>query len=99
MILKTLSGEMTAKEAQEALGIGESHFHALRDRVLQSGLDALELKAPGRQPEAPDPLAQENAKLRERIMRLEEDVEIERVRTEVALTMPHLLDRGAKKEK
>jgi transposase-like protein len=50
LILQAMLGEVTVAEACEQLGIGESRFHAMRNRWLQEALELLEPRPIGRPP-------------------------------------------------
>lgn len=90
-ILATLAGELTIEEACERLRVGESRFHVLRHEVLQSALDRLAPRAPGRKPKVPVVELGELEELQRDNDWLREELELARVRTEIALVMPHLL--------
>lgn len=98
VILATLSGTQTITEACTALGIGRSRFHALRQQVLQGALDAVTGRRRGR-PAATPTVTPEVAALRARIRELELTLRTALLRSEIALTMPFLLDRAARKKK
>jgi len=91
VILALLWGEIEMAEAQARLGLCASRIDVLRRRMLADALASLEPGRPGRPSKeaepAPDPLAAKVESLRE-------ELEIERVRTQIALTMPHLLKKG-----
>jgi len=91
VILATLSGAMTVREASEALGLSEARFHALRQEKLQVWLDALAPRPPGRPPKEEEVEPSEVEFLREQVKELELDLQVARTRTELALTMPHVL--------
>lgn len=90
-ILETLSGTCTVAEACARLDVSEARFHQLRQLALEGALAGLEPGLPGR----PRPVdAAEPAELdalRRQVSDLEIDLQAARVRTEIALTMPHLL--------
>lgn len=96
-ILETLSGTTSVEEACRTLSISPSRFHALREDALSGALSALSPSAPGR-PAAPLPdprveaLQRENADLRS-------ELEVSRIRAEIAIGMPHLIQapRGGQK--
>lgn len=90
VILKTLSGELSVVEACQQLGISEARFHVLRKQTLQAALDALEPGAPGRPPESPPPDPRVT-QLEEENKELKIELQAARVRTEIAVAMPHLL--------
>lgn len=97
VVLETITGEKTVLQACEELAVSEARLHELRRQVLQSALEGLAPGRPGRprkeQPAAPG-RAQE---LEQQINELELELQFERVRTELAMTMPHVL-RSKKKE-
>lgn len=88
-ILETLWGTTSVEEACARLSISASRFHVLREEALSGALSALSPAPPGR-PAAPVPdptleaLLTENAELRS-------ELEVSRLRTEIALAMPHLV--------
>jgi hypothetical protein len=96
VILRLMSGEIEMAEASARLGLCASRIDVLRRRMLEGALKHLEPGRPGRPRKAadpgPDPLAAQVESLRE-------ELEIERVRTQIALTMPHLLKKGARKRR
>ena len=98
VILATLNGTQTIAEACTALGIGRSRFHALRQQVLRGALDAVTGRARGRPPTRAA-VSPEVAALRARIRELELTLRTALLRSEIALTMPFLLDRAARKKK
>jgi hypothetical protein len=91
-ILQTVSGTRTVKEAAGSLGLSEARFHALRQEKLQAWLDELAPRPPGRPPQEDEAVdASEVALLREQVKELQLDLQVARTRTELALTMPHVL--------
>lgn len=96
-ILATLAGELGPAEAAEQLGISVSRLHALRAAVLEGAAAALAPAPRGRPPRASAPDAERVAALEARVRELEEELELARVRTEIAVLMPELL-RSEKKE-
>ncbi len=92
VVLETVSGERTVESACRELGIGEARFHVLRREALEGALHALEPSPRGR-PGKPAESA-EAVRIREleaTIQDLRIDLELSRVRTEIALTMPQVL--------
>lgn len=92
LILETLSGERSVADACEALGVSEAHFHRLRERALSGAAEALEARPAGRPPvadeDAQDPRVTElEAELRD----LKLELHASRVREELAMVMPHVL--------
>lgn len=100
VVLETLTGVRTVEQACAELGLSPSRFHALRRQALEGALRRLAPGASGRPPREAEPTPpQEVETLRRRVRDLEVDLEAERVRTEIALTMPHLLRAGGKRRR
>jgi transposase-like protein len=93
-VLKTLTGELSIAEACERLGVGEARFHMLRKQALQGALEALRPAPAGRPPHAEAPEAARIRELEEQVRELKFDLRASLVRTELALTMPHLMRRA-----
>lgn len=93
VILETVAGERTVAEACRRLGVEESQFHALRREALQALLEGLSPKPRGRPPTEPQGLSERVAQLEEENRRMRLELRLAQVRAEVALVMPHLLDR------
>lgn len=90
LILLTLSGELSVNVAAEQMGVCLSRFHELRDGALMGALDALSPRPPGRPPK--------EATTSVRVLELERaldttryQLEVERVRAELLLTMPEVV--------
>lgn len=97
-VLETLSGESSVEEACQDLGISAARFAEIRKEALGAALGALEPRAAGRPAAAaPEP---ELGRAEEEIRRLQRELEVARIREEIALTMPHLLrpPAGGKKK-
>jgi transposase-like protein len=88
-VLATLTGDLTVPEACRQLSISETRFHDLRRTALEAMLEGLTPKPPGR-PRAPAE-DEEVTKLRQENAWLTEELEIARVRTEIATWKPSLL--------
>jgi transposase-like protein len=95
ILLGTLVGTVTIAQACAELGLGRAH--QLRWRVLEGGMAALEPRPRGR-PRVPV-ASPEVEQLQDRIAELELALQTTALRSEIALTMPHLLDRAARKKK
>jgi len=89
-ILATVAGDLSVMEACAQLGVSETRFHALREEALASMLEGLAPRAPGRPPKEPEEDA-EVTRLKARLAWLEEELEIARARTIVAMVNPKLL--------
>jgi hypothetical protein len=88
-VIATLLGHMTIAEACEELSLSESRFHEIRQRALAGMMEGLEPRPPGR---PPNPVENEEvAALERRIDILREELEIARLRTEIAVWKPSLL--------
>ena len=91
VILETVSGQKSVREACEELGIGEARFHELRKEILQSALEASEPGRAGRPRKATEEENQEIAELKDEIKELRIDLQAARVREEIAAVMPQIL--------
>jgi hypothetical protein len=92
VILRTMTGEMSVKEACDLLHVSPARLAELRTMALEGALDALDPKPPGRPAkEQMDTRAKELVALQNLVSELTIELEASRVRTELALTMPHVL--------
>ena len=92
VILETLSGRKTVKQASAEIGISEARFHAMRKEALQAALDGLEPGHAGRPPAVDPPeTAGDPRTLQAEVADLRQQLHAAEVRTEIGLTMPHLL--------
>ena len=97
-ILATMSGEQSIPEVCGELGICEARFHALRKDFLAGALGLLEKRPAGRKPaseNAPEASAARLAELEDEVDNLRVELEAARIRTEIAMVMPHLLKKHA----
>ena len=90
-MLDTLAGEITLDEGAERAGLQRARFCELRLRMMQAGAEALEQRAPGRPPKRVEVEPDRLERLEAENQYLREELDIARVRTELAPTMPHLL--------
>ena len=89
VILETVSGQLTVKEACEQLSISEARFHQLRQEALSSALKGLEPKARGRPKRAQaSPEAERIAVLEAQVEGLETELLGARLREELQHALP-----------
>ena len=98
IVLATIAGSLTIAQACAELGVGRTQFHKLRWRVLESAVEGLRPRPAGR-PRQQSLDSPEVAQLQARIRELEDALKTTALRSEIALTMPHLLDRAGRKKK
>lgn len=98
IVLATLGGSLTIAQACVELGIGRTQFHKLRWRVLESAVEGLRPRPRGRPRQVPA-VSSEVQQLQARIRELEDALKTTALRSEIALTMPYLLDRAGRKKK
>jgi transposase-like protein len=91
-ILETISGERTIEDAANSIGVRPARFHELRKEALEGALSALAPKPAGRPREVVDEVDPRVAELEEQIRQITIDIKAAKVREQIALTMPHLLD-------
>lgn len=98
VILETIAGLCTIREACRRLEVSQAHFHRLRERLLESAIDSQEPRPPGRpaHPAGEDPRLIE---LRQHCEELERANHISRVREEILSVMPHLLVTNTQKKR
>ena len=89
-ILATMAEDLSVPDACARLGIGESRFHELSRQALEGMLEGLAPRPAGRPPTPPEE-DEEVSRLKGRIGWLEEELEIARLRTEIAVWKPSLL--------
>lgn len=92
-VLESLTGELTVEQVCAAVGIGRTRFYELRERAMYGALEALFCGTPGPKARSEDEREQHIHELEARISRLQNQLQASRVRTEIALVMPHILRR------
>jgi len=100
IVLETIQGKRSVREATELLGISASRFHAIREKALSGAVSSLEPGVRGRPPSEgertpeAETLRQENERLREAMAR-------EKARADVAeiLSAPRPSGGEGKKER
>ena len=98
VVLATVAGQLSIADACAQLGVHRTRFHALRAQVLRGALEAVGGRARGR-PRAPREDTTQVRALEARIRELELALHTALLRSEIALTMPFLLDRAGRKKK
>lgn len=86
-ILETLCGELSVNDAAERLCVCPSRFHELRDTALTGALEALSPRPAGR-PSNKSHEALAILDLERELRDANYQLEVERVRTEILMTMP-----------
>lgn len=92
LVLETVTGKTSVQEACLELGIGKSAFHKLRAAMLQTALERLEPRPPGRPPREPLEGEDRIAELELENERLRMQLEIAHVREEIMLCMPDVVE-------
>jgi transposase-like protein len=90
VILEVTGGQVTRKEGAAELGLSERSYRDLRDRALLGALSALEPRPPGR-PRRPRARTQAELAAQNKELRIE--LELARLREEIAILMPELVVR------
>jgi hypothetical protein len=98
VFLETVAGQQTAAAAALSLGVSERRFHDLRGRLLQAALQALEPRPAGR-PARETRSGGRVAELEGQVRDLRLDLRAAQIREEIALAMPHLLQRTGRRKK
>jgi transposase-like protein len=97
VVLATITSEMTVEQACEQLGVGPSRLHEMRRQALDGALAGLAPGRPGRPPGGRATTSEREHALEQRVRELEADLHGALVRSELALAVPHLFRRAAKK--
>ena len=90
-VLESLTGLAPIAELATICGVSRTRFYELRDRALCGALEALLEGRPGPRPRERDAREEELRALQEQNEALRVQLVAERVRTELALVMPHVL--------
>lgn len=91
VVLETIAGRLTIKDACARLSMSEARFHQIRERALKAALDGLAPGAPGRPRNEPSAEGARVLELEQQVGELEEELVAAQTRTEIALAAPHLL--------
>jgi hypothetical protein len=90
-VLESLTGVAPIAELAAICGVGRTRFYELRDRALCGALEALLDGRPGPRPRQSDARDDELQALQTENDELRVQLVAERVRTELASVMPHVL--------
>jgi len=90
VVLETIAGTKRVTRACIELGICPQRFEAIRQEAIQAGVAALELRPAGRPRKRAAATDAEAARLRQRIVELEAQLQAAQVRAELATTLPRL---------
>lgn len=99
IILETMSGDRTIASACEELGICESAFHKLRSNWISESASLLEPKQAGRPPKPVSDKESRIRELEEEVIELKLRFEAAMIREEIALVMPHVLEKNDNRDK
>ena len=98
VILETVAGKLTIREACDRVGIEEAMFFRLRMQALQAGLSRLEPRPAGRPSPSQSPERERIAALEQELQAKESERRAVEVRLEIAQALPQLVeDEAAKK--
>lgn len=84
VVLQTIQGELSTKDACARLGVQWAWFRELRERALQGCVEAMEPQRPGRRPKQLSEAEQEAEALRAKIEDLEQRLKVAETRAEIA---------------
>ena len=99
IIMETVSGSLSIVEACGKLQISEAAFHKMRKKALREALISLEPGTVGRPPRPPTESDSRVVELEKEITELRIDLEAARIREELAIAMPHVLENRHKRSK
>jgi len=96
----SLRQQALVRAAQRSLGIKPAMFYRLRTEVLEAGLARLEPRPIGRPPRSTTAEERKCEGLQLEVEELQDELQLARVREEIAHVMPHLVRKdGAKKKR
>jgi len=99
VILETVAGTRMIAEACAELGISEAAFHNLRRQAMEGAIESLAPRPAGRPRKDADPEQRRIRELEGQNLHLRMDLQAARLRTEIAVAMPHLLKKRGQVEK
>jgi hypothetical protein len=98
VILDTIAGRRSIREACDCLGIEEAMFFRLRTQALQASVERLEPRPAGRPPQPSSPERRRITELQQELAEKEMELKATEVRLEVAQAIPQLLQSSAPKK-
>lgn len=98
-VLDTIAGKCRVEEVCQRLGICEQRFRQLREEILAGALAAAEPGKPGRPAKVATPVEELNQTLQEQLAAKDAELRTAQARTEIALTLPHVLHKPAAEKK
>jgi transposase-like protein len=96
LILETLAAQRSVQEASRELGVSPAAFHKMRRRFFQEAVSLLEPKPVGRPRREPSEAERVRRSLEAENRELRIDLEAARIREELAIVLPHVLQPPAK---
>jgi len=90
VILETIAGKCSLKEACQRLGICAQRFHQLREEMLTAAVQALEPGHAGRPAHTPTPAEEQVVALEAQLQDKEIELRAAKAREEIALIMPEV---------
>jgi transposase-like protein len=99
VVLQTITGALRITGAAKELGISTQRFHTLREEALQAGVDKLTHRPGGRPSKQATPEQQRIAELEQEIAHLRQELEVGRLREEIAAILPGRQGRVEKKRR
>jgi hypothetical protein len=93
VVLQTLAGTCRVQEACERLQISEPRFEQLRIQILQAAVERLEPRPLGRPARTATPADERINALEAQIAELHMKLQLSQARTEIALALPHVVQK------
>lgn len=98
VVLETIAGTLRVLEGCRRLGISTQRFRQLREEILAGALASAEPGLPGRPAKVVTPADEENRLLKEQLAAKEMELRVAQARTEVALTLPRVVQEPVEGE-
>ena len=98
VIMETVSGQKSIKEACRELGVEKSAFYTMRDKALAGALESLEPRQMGRPRAITTGKDKKIEELEHELLETRMDLEAAHIREELAIAMPNVLIDRHKRE-